>query len=74
MWLRTADPVAQLLISVSINQYDEFITILDHRHPNSVTFDKQNGMLYIGDSLGVIHVYDYSVTTLALWLLISLRG
>lgn len=54
------NPVAQLLISVSINQYDEFITILDHRHPNSVTFDKQNGMLYIGDSLGVIHVYDYS--------------
>ena len=35
-------------------------TALDHRHPNTVVFD-QNGQLYIGDSLGYIHIWELSL-------------
>jgi jouberin len=31
-------------------------TVFEHRHPNYITFD-ETGMLFIGDSLGVIHMY-----------------
>lgn len=43
--------------------YDDFITILDHRHPNSITFDQENGQMYVGDSKGLIHVFEYSNIT-----------
>ncbi len=32
-------------------------TAIDHRHPNTIVFD-QNGQLYIGDSLGYIHIFE----------------
>jgi len=35
---------------------DEYETLIDHRHPNCLTFDS-DGRLYAGDSLGEIHVY-----------------
>lgn len=34
--------------------------LLDHRHPNTLVFN-ENGRLYIGDSLGIVHVYDVKV-------------
>ena len=39
---------------------DEYETLIDHRHPNCVTFDS-DGRLYAGDSLGEIHVYSLRV-------------
>ena len=35
-------------------------TAIDHRHPNTIVFD-QNGQLYIGDSLGYIHIWELSL-------------
>ena len=35
-------------------------TALDHRHPNTVVFD-QNGQMYIGDSLGYIHIWEVRI-------------
>jgi jouberin len=35
-------------------------TVFDHRHPNCLVFDN-TGRLYIGDSLGVIHIWDLSI-------------
>ena len=35
-------------------------TALDHRHPNTVVFDL-TGRLYIGDSLGLIHIWLLSI-------------
>ena len=35
-------------------------TALDHRHPNTVVFDI-TGRLYIGDSLGHIHIWHFSI-------------
>jgi len=40
--------------------YDPFETILDRRHPNNMVFDNI-GNLYIGDSLGVVHVWSITV-------------
>jgi len=34
--------------------------LLEHRHPNMLKFDEE-GRLYIGDSLGSIHVWDVHV-------------
>lgn len=35
---------------------DDFINLLEHRHPNSLRIDEER--LYVGDSLGLIHLYD----------------
>jgi len=35
-------------------------TVLEHRHPNSLFFDEL-GKLYIGDSLGAIHIWEIRV-------------
>lgn len=35
-------------------------TALDHRHPNTIVFD-QNGQMYIGDSLGYIHIWEVRI-------------
>ena len=32
-------------------------TVFEHRHPNCITFD-ETGRMYIGDSLGVIHIWE----------------
>lgn len=32
-------------------------TVFDHRHPNCIVFD-ETGRLYIGDSLGTIHIWE----------------
>jgi jouberin len=37
-------------------------TILDHRHPNSLVFD-EIGRLFIGDSLGSIHMWQLSINS-----------
>jgi len=51
---------ASFLVSSSQEIHDEFKTLLDHRHPNSMIFDKY-GKLFVGDSLGLIHVFDTTV-------------
>ncbi len=38
-------------------KYDNFNSLADHRHPNIIKFDDFN-RLYVGDSLGTIHVYE----------------
>ena len=35
-------------------------TALDHRHPNTIVFD-HDGQLYIGDSLGYIHIWELRI-------------
>ena len=35
-------------------------TVLEHRHPNSIFFDEL-GKLYIGDSLGAIHIWEFRI-------------
>lgn len=35
-------------------------TVLEHRHPNSLFFDEL-GKLYIGDSLGAIHIWEFRI-------------
>lgn len=34
--------------------------ILEHRHPNTITFDHQE-IMYVGDSLGMIHLFNVNV-------------
>jgi len=41
----------------------EAVNLLEHRHPNVLRFDDE-GRLYIGDSLGSIHVWDIQVSFL----------
>lgn len=36
------------------------LKLLGHRHPNTLVFGEEN-ILYIGDSLGMIHIYDLRV-------------
>ena len=43
------------------NTFDNFEDLLDHRHPNCLAYDYQK-LLYVGDSLGSIHIYDINVT------------
>ena len=38
----------------------ESINLLEHRHPNILKFNDQ-GRLFIGDSLGSLHVWDLRV-------------
>ena len=42
------------------DQYETYTNLLDHRHPNSLIFN-ENGTLYIGDSLGMVHIFDVKV-------------
>ncbi len=35
-------------------------TVLEHRHPNCIFFDEL-GKLYIGDSLGAIHIWEFRI-------------
>lgn len=35
-------------------------TVLEHRHPNSIFFDEL-GKLFIGDSLGAIHIWEFRI-------------
>ena len=48
------------MISMLEDQQEVYSNLLDHRHPNTLLFN-ENGRLYIGDSLGVIHIYDVKV-------------
>lgn len=48
------------IISKELVKYDEFDNLLEHRHPNIVEFDEK-GKMFVGDSLGMIHIYDISV-------------
>jgi hypothetical protein len=38
---------------------DDFVNLLEHRHPNCLRIDEER--LYVGDSLGLIHLYDIRV-------------
>lgn len=38
---------------------DDFMNLLEHRHPNSLRIDDDR--LYVGDSLGLIHVFGIQV-------------
>ena len=52
--------MGESLISVFEDQYETYTNLLDHRHPNTLLF-KENGSLYIGDSLGMVHIFDVKV-------------
>ena len=52
--------VQETLVSSSTGKYDKFQNLLDHRHPNCLKFD-ENGRLYVGDSLGLVHIWDVDV-------------
>jgi jouberin len=48
------------LIGLSENSNTKELKLLGHRHPNYVKFAPEN-ILFIGDSLGMIHIYDLRV-------------
>ena len=52
--------MGESMISMLEDQQEVYSNLLDHRHPNTLLFN-ENGRLYIGDSLGVIHIYDVKV-------------
>lgn len=50
-----------MLIDFPLQRTKEDIkNLLEHRHPNSLQFDV-DGRLYIGDSRGLVHVWDVDV-------------
>lgn len=48
------------LIGLSDKNDSKELKLLGHRHPNCVVFAPEN-ILYIGDSLGMVHIYDLRV-------------
>jgi hypothetical protein len=36
------------------------VNLMEHRHPNILKFDNE-GRLYVGDSVGTVHVWDLNV-------------
>jgi FOG: WD40 repeat len=54
------DVVSENVVSYDGVQPDKFVNLLEHRHPNCLKFDNQ-GRLYIGDSIGCVHVWDIQV-------------
>ena len=48
------------LLGLSENSNSKELKLLGHRHPNCVKFAPEN-ILYVGDSLGMIHIYDLRV-------------
>lgn len=52
--------VAEAVLGLLEDQYEVYTNLLDHRHPNTLIFS-ENGRLYIGDSLGIVHIYDVKV-------------
>jgi jouberin len=49
------------VVSSTGANFDIFEDLLDHRHPNTIVYDGSRRM-YVGDSLGSIHVYDINTT------------
>lgn len=59
--LRVRDvSVVEKVVSLDDTHHDQFQNLLDHRHPNCLKFD-ENGRIYVGDSLGMVHVWDIEV-------------
>jgi len=56
----TVEPLIDALVSKMEVKPDDFANLLEHRHPNCLQFD-EDGRLYVGDSLGAIHVWDIQV-------------
>lgn len=52
--------LGESFISLDEENYEMYTNLLDHRHPNTLVFN-ETGRLHIGDSLGIVHIYDIKI-------------
>jgi hypothetical protein len=46
-------------VSKDGEEHDKCKNLLEHRHPVTLAVDNQN-LIYVGDSIGDIHIYYYN--------------